>query len=236
MITINNLQKHYGSKLVLDINSLTINKGDIVCVTGPSGAGKTTLGSALAGLESYQGEILFKGKNLADYNTQQRAQKIGMVFQQFGLFANYTAIGNVELALIKVLGKTPQEARKIALQQLEKVHMTQHQEKLPKELSGGQQQRVAIARTLAMNPEVIVLDEPTASLDRQNIKSAIANLKELSQAGTTMIIVTHDLEFAEKVSNRVVFIHSGQIREDTTTQEFFLNPKTAEARELLADM
>lgn len=233
MITIKNLQKHYGNKPVLNIDSLTINKGDVCVLTGQSGAGKTTLGNVLVGLESYEGEILFKDKNLAEFSTQQRAQKIGMVFQQFGLFANYTAIGNVELALIKVLGKTPQEANKIALQQLEKVHMTEHKNKLPKELSGGQQQRIAIARTLAMNPEVIVLDEPTASLDRQNIKSAIANLKELSQAGTTMIIVTHDLEFAEKVSNRVVFIHSGQIREDTTTQEFFINPKTQEARELL---
>lgn len=236
MITIRNLQKYYGNKLVLDIDSLTINKGEVCVLTGPSGAGKTTLGNVLVGLESYDGQIQIEGKNLADYSSQARAQQIGMVFQDFGLFANYTALQNIMLAQVKVLGRTEEEARKIALQQLEKVHMTVHMDKLPRELSGGQKQRIAIARTLAMNPQVIVLDEPSASLDRKNIKTTIENLRELAQEGTTMIIVTHDLEFAQKVSNRVVFMHSGKILEDTTPQEFFTNPKTAEARELIEEM
>ncbi|ONU47757.1 amino acid ABC transporter ATP-binding protein [Burkholderia cenocepacia] len=236
MITIQNLQKYYGKKLILDIESLRIRRGDVCVLTGPSGAGKTTLGNVLVGLEDYQGEIQIDGKNLVDYSSQERAQHIGMVFQDFGLFANYTALENIMLAQVKVLGRTEEEARKIALQQLEKVHMTVHMDKYPSELSGGQKQRIAIARTLAMNPEVIVLDEPTASLDRQNIKSAIANLKELAQEGTTMLIVTHDLEFAQKVSNRVVFMHSGKILEDVSTEKFFTAPETQEARELLAEM
>lgn len=236
MIVIEKLKKYYGNKLILDIDRLTIKKGDVCVLTGPSGAGKTTLGNVLVGLESYNGQIQIDGKNLTDYSSQERAQQIGMVFQDFGLFANYTALENIMLAQVKVLGRTEEEARKIALQQLEKVHMSAHMDKYPRELSGGQKQRIAIARTLAMNPQVIVLDEPSASLDRKNIKTTIENLKELSQEGTTMIIVTHDLEFAQKVSNRVVFMHSGKILEDTTTQEFFSNPKTAEARELIEEM
>ncbi|MBY4717536.1 amino acid ABC transporter ATP-binding protein [Ralstonia mannitolilytica] len=236
MITINNLQKYYGNKITLDIGSFNLRQGDVCVATGPSGAGKTTLAKVLVGLEDYQGQIHIKGKNLADYSIKERAQQIGMVFQDFGLWNNHTALENIMLAQVKVLGRSKEEAHKIALQQLEKVHMTVHLSKHPRELSGGQKQRIAIARTLAMNPEVIVLDEPTASLDRQNIKSAIANLKELAQQGTTMLIVTHDLEFAQKVSNRVVFMHSGKILEDVPTEKFFTNPETQEARELIAEM
>lgn len=235
MIKIKNVKKFYGKTQALDIQSLEIEKGDIVVFAGPSGSGKSTMLKALNGLEPIQAGIIeIDGKSINLYTPKQLSTKIGFVSQRFDLFPNYSAIENVKLAQIKVLGRTKVEAHTKALEILEKLDMSIHQNKMPHQLSGGQQQRIAVARALAMNPEIILFDEPTSALDPELVKSSLKLLEDIARGGTTMIVVTHEMSFAKHVSNRVVFFEKGGfLMEDTPTKQFFENPKTQRAKDFL---
>lgn len=235
MIKISNVKKFYGKVQALDVAHLEINKGDVVVFAGPSGSGKSTMLKTLNGLEPIQaGSIEIDGKQTTAYTAKELATKVGFVSQKFDLFPNYTALENVALAQVKVLGRSKAEAHAKALELLDKLDMTAHQDKLPGQLSGGQQQRVAVARALAMEPEIILFDEPTSALDPELVKSSLRLLEDIAKAGTTMIVVTHEMSFAKHVSNRVVFFDKGGLlMEDTPTAECFDNPKTQRAREFL---
>ncbi|HAU4290916.1 TPA: amino acid ABC transporter ATP-binding protein [Serratia marcescens] len=235
MIKISNVKKYYGKVQALDVAHLEINKGDVVVFAGPSGSGKSTMLKTLNGLEPIQaGSIEIDGKPTTAYTAKELATKVGFVSQKFDLFPNYTALENVALAQVKVLGRSKAEAHSKALELLAKLDMTAHQDKLPGQLSGGQQQRVAVARALAMNPEIILFDEPTSALDPELVKSSLRLLEDIAKQGTTMIVVTHEMSFAKHVSNRVVFFDKGGLlMEDTPTQEFFANPRTQRAKDFL---
>ena len=235
MIKITNVKKFYGKTQALDVAHLEIKKGEVVVFAGPSGSGKSTMLKTLNGLEPIQaGTIEIDGKPTTAYSSKELATKIGFVSQKFDLFPNYTALENVALAQIKVLGRTKAEAQAKALELLERLDMTTHQDKLPGQLSGGQQQRIAVARALAMDPEIILFDEPTSALDPELVKSSLRLLEDIAKGGTTMIVVTHEMSFAKHVSDRVVFFEKGGLLlENTPTKEFFERPKTQRAKEFL---
>lgn len=235
MIKITNVKKFYGKTQALDVAHLEIKKGEVVVFAGPSGSGKSTMLKTLNGLEPIQaGTIEIDGKPTTAYSSKELATKIGFVSQKFDLFPNYTALENVALAQIKVLGRTKAEAQAKALELLERLDMTAHQDKLPGQLSGGQQQRIAVARALAMDPEIILFDEPTSALDPELVKSSLRLLEDIAKGGTTMIVVTHEMSFAKHVSDRVVFFEKGGLLlENTPTKEFFECPKTQRAKEFL---
>lgn len=237
MIEFNQVEKYFGNHRVLNIPHFHISQGDVIVACGPSGSGKSTFIKTINGLEPIQkGQILIDGKSNQAYESRELATKAGIVFQQFELFPNYTALENVTLAQVKVLKRDRTEAMSRAIELLERVGMRDHMSKLPGQLSGGQQQRIAIARSLAMNPEILLLDEPTASLDPENIKACLQLLGELAKAGTTMIVVTHELNFARKVSNRIAFFDKGEILEDRATEEFFEAPATERAKAFLDNL
>ncbi|HDR9188648.1 arginine transporter ATP-binding subunit [Burkholderia multivorans] len=237
MIEFNQVEKYFGNHRVLNIPHFHISQGDVIVACGPSGSGKSTFIKTINGLEPIQkGQILIDGKSNQAYESRELATKAGIVFQQFELFPNYTALENVTLAQVKVLKRDRTEAMSRAIELLERVGMRDHMDKLPGQLSGGQQQRIAIARSLAMNPEILLLDEPTASLDPENIKACLQLLGELAKAGTTMIVVTHELNFARKVSNRIAFFDKGEILEDRATEEFFEAPATDRAKAFLDNL
>ena len=235
MIKITNVKKFYGKTQALDVAHLEIKKGEVVVFAGPSGSGKSTMLKTLNGLEPIQaGTIEIDGKPTTAYSSKELATKIGFVSQKFDLFPNYTALENVALAQIKVLGRTKAEAQIKAFELLERLDMTAHQDKLPGQLSGGQQQRIAVARALAMDPEIILFDEPTSALDPELVKSSLRLLEDIAKGGTTMIVVTHEMSFAKHVSDRVVFFEKGGLLlENTPTKEFFECPKTQRAKEFL---
>jgi glutamate/aspartate transport system ATP-binding protein len=235
MIKITNVKKFYGKTQALDVAHLEIKKGEVVVFAGPSGSGKSTMLKTLNGLEPIQaGTIEIDGKPTTAYSSKELATKIGFVSQKFDLFPNYTALENVALAQIKVLDRTKAEAHAKALELLERLDMTAHQDKLPGQLSGGQQQRIAVARALAMEPEIILFDEPTSALDPELVKSSLRLLEDIAKGGTTMIVVTHEMSFAKHVSNRVVFFEKGGLLlENTPTKEFFDSPKTQRAKDFL---
>lgn len=235
MIKITNVKKFYGKTQALDVAHLEIKKGEVVVFAGPSGSGKSTMLKTLNGLEPIQaGTIEIDGKPTTAYSSKELATKIGFVSQKFDLFPNYTALENVALAQVKVLGRTKAEAQAKALELLERLDMTAHQDKLPGQLSGGQQQRIAVARALAMDPEIILFDEPTSALDPELVKSSLRLLEDIAKGGTTMIVVTHEMSFAKHVSDRVVFFEKGGLLlENTPTKEFFECPKTQRAKEFL---
>ncbi len=235
MIKITNVKKFYGKTQALDVAHLEIKKGEVVVFAGPSGSGKSTMLKTLNGLESIQaGTIEIDGKPTTSYSSKELATKIGFVSQKFDLFPNYTALENVALAQIKVLGRTKAEAQTKALELLERLDMTAHKDKLPSQLSGGQQQRIAVARALAMNPEIILFDEPTSALDPELVKNSLRLLEDIAKGGTTMIVVTHEMSFAKHVSDRVVFFEKGGLLlENTPTREFFECPKTQRAKDFL---
>ena len=235
MIKITNVKKFYGKTQALDVAHLEIKKGEVVVFAGPSGSGKSTMLKTLNGLEPIQaGTIEIDGKPTTAYSSKELATKIGFVSQKFDLFPNYTVLENVALAQIKVLGRTKAEAQAKALELLERLDMTAHQDKLPGQLSGGQQQRIAVARALAMDPEIILFDEPTSALDPELVKSSLRLLEDIAKGGTTMIVVTHEMSFAKHVSDRVVFFEKGGLLlENTPTKEFFECPKTQRAKEFL---
>ncbi|MFW7394832.1 amino acid ABC transporter ATP-binding protein, partial [Vagococcus fluvialis] len=223
-IDINHLQKSYGSNNVLKDVNVSIKKGEIVTIIGPSGSGKSTLLRCINLLEKPTGgEILYKGDNILTpgYNLPEFRTHVGMVFQQFNLFDNHDILSNCMVGQIKVLGRSKEEAEKIAIENLEKVGMKQFAHAKPSQLSGGQKQRVAIARAVSMNPEVMLFDEPTSALDPEMVGEVLKIMRELTETGLTMIIVTHEMKFAEEVSDRVIFMDQGVVAEEGSPDDIF---------------
>lgn len=236
MIEVRNLCKKYGDLLVLDDISTTIKKGDVVAIIGPSGGGKSTFLRCLNRLEEpTSGEILIKGENILDKkaNINKIRQKVSMVFQHFNLFANKTVLENLTLAPIKTGLYSENEAKNVAYALLEKVGLGDKFYAYPHKLSGGQKQRVAIARSLAMNPDVILFDEPTSALDPEMVGEVLAIMKDVAKAGLTMLVVTHEMGFAKNVASRVFFMSGGKIAVDDKPKEFFENPKDERLKEFL---
>src|SRR6202163_262268 len=224
MIEFKDVSKWYGSFQVLTDCTTNIAKGEVVVVCGPSGSGKSTLIKTVNGLEPFQkGEITINGQSIGDKKTNlsKLRSKVGMVFQHFELFPHLTIVQNLTLAQIKVLGRSKDEATAKALKLLDRVGLRAHADKFPGQLSGGQQQRVAIARALSMDPIAMLFDEPTSALDPEMINEVLDVMVELAQEGMTMMCVTHEMGFARKVADRVVFMDRGQIIEDCPKDAFF---------------
>ena len=237
MIEIKNLSKWYDKFQVLSECSTSVAKGDVMVICGPSGSGKSTLIKTVNGLEPFQqGEVTVDGVSVGDPKTDLRAlrARIGMVFQNFELFPHLSVRENLTLAQIKVLGRSNEEATARGLQYLDRVGLLAQQDKFPSQLSGGQQQRVAIARALSMDPIAMLFDEPTSALDPEMINEVLDVMVGLAQEGMTMMVVTHEMGFARKVANRVVFMDKGRIVEDASKDEFFAAPKSERARDFLA--
>jgi polar amino acid transport system ATP-binding protein len=235
MIEIKNLHKQFNNKPVLTDVNLSVPQGQILTVIGPSGSGKSTLLRCINLLEQPdKGEIIIDKEIVSNSNIQKIRQKVGMVFQHFNLFPHMTVLQNITYAPKKILGLSETESKKRARDLLKLVGLTNFEKSLPSKLSGGQKQRVAIARTLAMHPEVILFDEPTSALDPEMVKEVLQVIESLAHTGITMIIVTHEMKFAEKVSDRILFIDHGKILEDTTPKKFFSSPKSSRAKEFLS--
>lgn len=236
LIEINNLLKKYGDKKVIDGIDLSIKKGEVVVLLGPSGCGKSTLLRTINGLENIQdGEIIFHGKNIHEKNTDWKKvrEKIGMVFQNYELFPHLNVIDNILLAPIKIQKRDKAEVLNQAEELLKKVGLEDRKLSYPRELSGGQKQRIAIVRALCMNPEVMLFDEVTASLDPEMVREVLDVILSLAKSGMTMFIVTHEMGFAKLVANRIIFLENGKICEESHPKEFFSNPKTQRAKEFL---
>ena len=236
IIELKHVDKHYGQLHVLKDVSLTVDKGEVVVVIGPSGSGKSTLCRAINRLETIDsGEILIEGQPLPQEGGELAAMRaeLGMVFQSFNLFAHMTVLQNVTLGPIEVLGIGKAEAEQRAMDLLRRVGVAEQAAKVPAQLSGGQQQRVAIARSLAMQPKAMLFDEPTSALDPEMINEVLDVMVELARGGMTMIVVTHEMNFARRVANRVVFMADGAIVEEGSPDEFFDHPKSDRAREFL---
>lgn len=228
LIEVKNLTKKFGDHTVLDGITTDICKGEVVAIIGPSGCGKSTFLRSLNLLEMpTSGQILFEGIDLTDKSVDinKVRQKIGMVFQQFNLFPNHTIKDNITLAPVKLGLMTKEEADKKAMELLERVGLPEKADSYPSMLSGGQKQRIAIARSLAMNPDVMLFDEPTSALDPEMVGEVLGLMRELAADGMTMVVVTHEMGFAKEVATRVMFINEGNIREENTPEEFFGNPK-----------
>ena len=236
LVELSHVDKHYDKLHVLKDINLTVNKGEVLVVVGPSGSGKSTMCRTINRLETIDsGEILIEGKPLPQEGrelTQMRAE-LGMVFQSFNLFAHMTILENVTLGPIQVLGMKKEEAEKVAMDLLTRVGVAEQAHKVPAQLSGGQQQRVAIARSLAMHPKAMLFDEPTSALDPEMINEVLDVMVKLAREGMTMIVVTHEMNFARRVADRVIFMADGQIVETGTPDEFFDHPKTERARDFL---
>ena len=228
LIEVKNLTKKFGDHTVLDGITTDICQGEVVAIIGPSGCGKSTFLRSLNLLEMpTSGQILFEGIDLTDKSVDinKVRQKIGMVFQQFNLFPNHTIKDNITLAPVKLGLMTKEEADKKAMELLERVGLPEKADSYPSMLSGGQKQRIAIARSLAMNPDVMLFDEPTSELDPEMVGEVLGLMRELAADGMTMVVVTHEMGFAKEVATRVMFINEGNIREENTPEEFFGNPK-----------
>ncbi len=239
MIEMKHLSKSYGSFRVLDDCSLSVKKGEVVVVCGPSGSGKSTLIKTVNALEPFQqGELVVDGIAVHDPSTNLPAlrARVGMVFQHFELFPHLSVMQNLTLAQVKVLGRNQQEAAARGAQLLERVGLSAHSDKFPAQLSGGQQQRVAIARALAMDPVVMLFDEPTSALDPEMVGEVLEVMVKLADDGMTMMRVTHEMGFARRVADRVVFMDQGRILEDCSSKEFFGEPaaRAPRAQEFLA--
>ena len=234
MIELKNVSKWYGSFQVLNDCSTKINKGEVVVVCGPSGSGKSTLIKTINALEPFQkGEIYVNGTAVHDPKTDlpKLRSHVGMVFQHFELFPHLSVTENLTIAQVKVLGRSPDEAKKQGLKYLERVGLIAHKDKLPGQLSGGQQQRVAIARALSMDPIVMLFDEPTSALDPEMVGEVLDVMVSLAKEGMTMMVVTHEMGFARKVSNRVIFMDvGGKILEDCSKDDFFNKPEERQPR------
>lgn len=239
LLRLENITKKYGENLVLDSVSLNVTKGEVCAILGPSGCGKSTFLRCINGLESIQGgKIFFKdtqigGENIKVQWTKIR-QKIGMVFQNYELFPHLTVLENIILAPMKVENRKKEEAISQALGLLKRVGLEQKKNVYPKELSGGQKQRVAIVRALCMDPEIMLFDEVTASLDPEMVKEVLDVIKELASDGMTMLLVTHEMKFAQNVADRIVFFDHGRIAEIASPQEFFKNPSSERAKKFLS--
>ena len=237
ILEIKNLKKSYGENEVLKDISLTVHKGEVISIIGSSGSGKSTFLRSINLLETPTGgQIFYRGKNVLaeNYNLTHYREKLGMVFQSFNLFENLNVLENTIVAQTTVLKKERSEAEKIAKENLNKVGMgEQYWQAKPKQLSGGQKQRVAIARALSMNPDAILFDEPTSALDPEMVGEVLKIMKELAQEGLTMIVVTHEMEFARDVSSHVIFMDKGVIAEAGSPQDIFTNPKEERTKEFL---
>src|SRR3989454_1020757 len=239
MIDIKNVSKWYGTFQVLTDCTTSIQKGEVVVVCGPSGSGKSTLIKTVNALEPFQkGDIVVDGISSSDPKTNlpKLRARVGMVFQHFELFPHLSVTENLTIAQIKVLGRSPDDAKKRGLKMLDRVGLTAHKDKFPGQLSGGQQQRVAIARALSMDPIVMLFDEPTSALDPEMVGEVLDVMIGLANEGMTMMCVTHEMGFARKVASRVIFMDQGKIVEDCTRDEFFGNPeaRTPRAKDFLS--
>ena len=236
MINVENLSKNFGNLKVLKNISTTINKGEIISIIGPSGSGKSTFLRCINKLEEpTEGHIYIDGMDLMDKNTDinKIRERVGMVFQHFNLFPNMTVLENLTLSPTIVKKESKEEAEKYALYLLQKVGLSDKANSYPTQLSGGQKQRIAIARALAMKPEVILFDEPTSALDPEMIKEVLDVMRDLAKEGMTMLIVTHEMGFAKNVGNRILFMDNGEIIEDCSPKDFFENPTNERIKDFL---
>ena len=236
MINVENLSKNFGNLKVLKNISTTINKGEIISIMGPSGSGKSTFLRCINKLEeATEGHIYIDGMDLMDKNTDinKIRERVGMVFQHFNLFPNMTVLENLTLSPVMVKKESKEEAKKYASYLLEKVGLSDKANSYPTQLSGGQKQRIAIARALAMKPEVILFDEPTSALDPEMIKEVLDVIRDLAKEGMTMLIVTHEMGFAKNVGNRILFMDNGEIIEDCSPKDFFENPTNERIKDFL---
>ena len=236
MINVENLSKNFGDLKVLKNISTTVNKGEVISIIGPSGSGKSTFLRCINKLEEpTKGHIYIDGIDLMDKNTDinKIRERVGMVFQHFNLFPNMTVLENLTLSPTMVKKESKEEAEKYALYLLEKVGLSDKASSYPAQLSGGQKQRIAIARALAMKPEVILFDEPTSALDPEMIKEVLDVMRDLAKEGMTMLIVTHEMGFAKNVGNRILFMDNGEIIEDCSPKDFFENPTNERIKDFL---
>ncbi len=237
LIRVENLEKSFGNHQVIKGISTTICRGDVVAVIGPSGCGKSTFLRSMNCLEDPTGgRVTFEGTNITDEDVDINLvrEKIGMVFQQFNLFPNMTVRENIMLAPVKRKKMTKEEAAVKADELLDRIGLSDKADSYPAMLSGGQKQRIAIARALAMNPDVMLFDEPTSALDPEMVGEVLSLIKELAAEGMTMVIVTHEMGFAKEVANRVLFLNEGQIQEENTPEELFEHPKNARLQDFLS--
>lgn len=237
MIHVNNLHKYFGQNEVLKGVNEHIKKGEVVVVIGPSGSGKSTFLRCLNLLEEpTDGEIIFEGNNLTDKKTDinKIRQKMGMVFQSFNLFPHKTVLDNITLSPIKVKGLTKDDAIKTAMNLLKRVGLEDKANAYPASLSGGQKQRIAIARALAMGPDVMLFDEPTSALDPEMVGEVLAVMKSLASEGMTMVVVTHEMGFAREVGDRILFMDGGNVVEQGTPEEIFSNPQNDRTKDFLS--
>ena len=236
LLRVEHLSKSFGAHVVLRDIDFTVKPGDVTSIIGASGSGKSTLLRCINLLETpTAGAIYFHGDNMLarGVNAAAYRTKVGMVFQSFNLFNNMTVLDNCIVGQTKVLGKNKEEARANAMMYLEKVGMAPYINARPRQISGGQKQRVAIARALAMDPEVLLFDEPTSALDPEMVGEVLSVMRDLAKDGMTMLVVTHEMSFARDVSNRVVYMCDGLIREDGTPEQVFSHPKDERTREFL---
>ncbi|MGN0339240.1 MAG: amino acid ABC transporter ATP-binding protein [Lachnospira sp.] len=237
IITVENLKKVYGNHVVLNGISTTIKKGEVVAIIGPSGCGKSTFLRSLNMLEiPTEGHVYFHDTDLTDksVNINQIREKMGMVFQNFNLFPNMTVKKNIMLAPVQLKLMTEQEAEKRAYELLDRVGLRDKADQYPDMLSGGQKQRVAIARSMAMGPEVMLFDEPTSALDPEMVGEVLAIIKELAESGMTMLIVTHEMGFAREVATRTMFLYDGVIAEENTPDKLFGDPQSPRLKDFLS--
>lgn len=238
-VEVKNLRKSFGPLLVLDDISLSLNAGETVSVIGPSGSGKSTLARCLCELEAIDsGEIYFFGERFdgSRHSNSERARIIGMIFQQFNLYPHLSVLENLTLSPIKILDIRKEDAEKNALELLERVGLKEKVFSRPRQLSGGQQQRVAIARALAMKPRILMFDEPTSALDPELVGEVLEVIASLAHTGMTMLIITHEMTFANEVSDRVMFMDEGKIIEQGAPMEIFKHPKMARTQQFLQRM
>jgi polar amino acid transport system ATP-binding protein len=246
LLTIHGLSKVFSDIPVVDRVDLSVTQGEIVMIIGPSGAGKSTLLRCVNRIEiPTTGEVVLDGINMAGEHrngrliadkptvTARKRRRIGMVFQRFNLFAHLSALDNVAIGPRRVLGMTSADARALAAEQLDRVRMSEHSSKRPAQLSGGQQQRVAIARATAMRPVLMLFDEPTSALDPELVGEVLEVIRSLAQDGMTMLVVTHEMQFAREVGTRILFMDSGRVLEDAAPSTFFAHPEHPRAREFL---
>lgn len=238
MIKVENISKNFAKTHALHNVSLEVHKGDIISLIGPSGSGKSTLLRCIHGLETIDSGKIYLDGELMDRRNEKKFReqrnKMGFVFQHFNLFPNMTVLENCKLAQVEVLHKSSEEAVKTGMEYLEKVGLKEKKDSYPNNLSGGQKQRVAIARALCMAPDIMLFDEPTSALDPEMIKEVLDVMKDLGKQGMTMVVVTHEMGFARKVGNRVVFLDQGEIIEENTSEEFFSNPQSDRAKDFLS--
>ena len=237
VIELRNIKKHFGSLYVLKDISLKVHKGEVVAIIGPSGSGKSTLCRTINRLETVDsGEIFICGEKIPQEgrNLARLRSEVGMVFQSFNLFAHKTILENVMLAPVDVLKKKKKDVKVEALELLKRVGVENQAEKFPAQLSGGQQQRVAIARSLAMHPKAILFDEPTSALDPEMIGEVLSVIRELSETGMTMLIVTHEMNFAREVADRIIFMDDGSVIADESPDDFFANQKNPRIQAFLS--